>query len=247
MLKPLADLATRLLSLTKDTQQNKADIREVRQEIKELRQQVTDLRQEFRDLILVVQQLAFDIRRTQETRRMSERRRRCGSKMSFSGLSGVSHRRSRTPDRTRADRLRSLRLSLVNHQLLANGSPPPPPTRGKRVRPWTRPSSACGASSGRSRRPICHRWSRRRGGNRFLPPRSSAGFPLTPTTTKASSVTYSSLTGTPTRISRPTGDRRPLEYCSYERWPSVAEVRAPCRIRRPPSMARSSRSGPRRG
>lgn len=59
MLKQLYDLAAQLLSLTKDTQQNKGDIEGLRQEVKELRQ-------ELRDLTSGVQRLAYEIHRVSE-------------------------------------------------------------------------------------------------------------------------------------------------------------------------------------
>jgi hypothetical protein len=58
MLK-LVEFARQLFLLTHETQQNKADIKEVRQELKEIRG-------ELQRLVIVVQKLSFDIQRVGE-------------------------------------------------------------------------------------------------------------------------------------------------------------------------------------
>jgi TolA-binding protein len=80
MLKQLYDLAIQLITLARDTQQNKTEITELRQEIRELRQEIKelrdehreqqndaqDLRERFQDLTLAVQRLVFELKRTKE-------------------------------------------------------------------------------------------------------------------------------------------------------------------------------------
>jgi peptidoglycan hydrolase CwlO-like protein len=62
VLRPVFDFGKQALSLMKDMQQNKADIKELQQELKEVRQ-------ELRDLTAVVQQLAFQMQRNQDNER----------------------------------------------------------------------------------------------------------------------------------------------------------------------------------
>lgn len=59
MLKPIFDYAKQLFTLTQETAQNKADIKELRQELKEVRG-------ELQRLMLVMQKISFETQRVGE-------------------------------------------------------------------------------------------------------------------------------------------------------------------------------------
>ena len=61
-----------ILSLQRDTQQNKADIKEVEQEIKKLHYADENLREDFNKLVHLVHQLSFEIQKVSD-REKSER------------------------------------------------------------------------------------------------------------------------------------------------------------------------------
>ncbi len=61
-----------ILSLQRDTQQNKADIKEVEQEIKKLHSADENLREDFNKLVHLVHQLSFEIQKVSD-REKSER------------------------------------------------------------------------------------------------------------------------------------------------------------------------------
>jgi len=89
MLKQIVELTTRLLSLTRDVQQNKNDIKEVRQEMKELRQ-------ELRDLTNAVQRfsvLPTKFTGSAKTKRTSAKRWRSGWKTHCCAPGTACHRR----------------------------------------------------------------------------------------------------------------------------------------------------------
>lgn len=73
MWRNVLDYSKQLFSLTRDTQQNKENIKELRQEIKEVRQELAALRQEmnqtrleFGELIRVVEHIAYRTQRDRE-------------------------------------------------------------------------------------------------------------------------------------------------------------------------------------
>ena len=72
-----------ILTLQRDTQQNKADIKETEQEIKQLHLADEKLRSDFNNLVLLVQQLSFDIEHIDQ-REQGERA--CSSSGGGSGL-----------------------------------------------------------------------------------------------------------------------------------------------------------------
>ena len=67
MFKQLIDLTAQLFFLSKDTQQNKADIKDVKQQLKEVQNDVNDLRREVQNLAHGFERLAFEIRRVSES------------------------------------------------------------------------------------------------------------------------------------------------------------------------------------
>lgn len=73
MLKEIYESARDWLTISREVQENKADIKEVRQEVRELRGEVQFLRDDFNNLLLVVQKLSFEIQQVSE-REQSERR-----------------------------------------------------------------------------------------------------------------------------------------------------------------------------
>lgn len=70
----ILEYAQNLIFLQRETQQNKADIKECEQEIKENKRDLEKLRSEFNQLVLLVQKLSFDIERIDE-REKAERER----------------------------------------------------------------------------------------------------------------------------------------------------------------------------
>lgn len=73
MFKQLVDLVARVFSLSKDVQQNKADIKDMEQEAKDLRRDFSDLRKEVRDLSRAVERLAYEIHRVSENEAQERR------------------------------------------------------------------------------------------------------------------------------------------------------------------------------
>ncbi len=67
MFKQLIDITAQIFFLAKDTQQNKADIKDVKQQAKDIQNDVNDLRREVQDLARGFERLAYEIRRTSET------------------------------------------------------------------------------------------------------------------------------------------------------------------------------------
>lgn len=61
MWKQIFDYAKEIVFLTRETQENKSDIKEQKSEIKEIRAEVKQLRTDFNNLVLLVQQFSFDI------------------------------------------------------------------------------------------------------------------------------------------------------------------------------------------
>jgi hypothetical protein len=66
MLKDLLDSVVQVLALTRDNQQHKNDIRELRDEIKSLRADNAELEATLHDMSMTIQQLAFQIQRVAE-------------------------------------------------------------------------------------------------------------------------------------------------------------------------------------
>ena len=66
MFKQLIDLTAQIFFLAKDTQQNKADIKDAKQQIKEVQNDINDLRREVHDLAHGFERLAFEVRRVSE-------------------------------------------------------------------------------------------------------------------------------------------------------------------------------------
>ncbi len=61
MWKQVYEYTRDFLLLSRETQENKSDIKEQKVEIKELRSEVKQLRSDFNNLVLLVQKLSFDI------------------------------------------------------------------------------------------------------------------------------------------------------------------------------------------
>jgi septal ring factor EnvC (AmiA/AmiB activator) len=61
MWKQVFDYAKEIVFLSRETQENKSDIKELKTEIRELRAEVKQLRADFNNLVLLVQQFSFDI------------------------------------------------------------------------------------------------------------------------------------------------------------------------------------------
>lgn len=61
MWKQIYEFTKDFLLLSRETQENKADIKEQKSEIKEIRSEVKQLRSDFNNLVLLVQKLSFDI------------------------------------------------------------------------------------------------------------------------------------------------------------------------------------------
>jgi len=72
MWKQVFDYAKDFLLLSRETQENKSDIKEQKTEIREIRAEVKQLRSDFNNLVLLVQQLSFDIQKVSD-REQSER------------------------------------------------------------------------------------------------------------------------------------------------------------------------------
>lgn len=70
----ILEYAQALIFLQRETQQNKADIKECEQENKENKRDIEKLRAEFNNLVLLVQRLSFDIQQVSD-RETSERQR----------------------------------------------------------------------------------------------------------------------------------------------------------------------------
>ena len=66
MWKQLLDLTAKLFSLSRDVQQNKADIKRVEQEVKDLQRDFNELRREVRDMARGFDRLAYEIRRVSD-------------------------------------------------------------------------------------------------------------------------------------------------------------------------------------
>ncbi|MBC7526030.1 MAG: hypothetical protein H7308_00595 [Chthonomonadaceae bacterium] len=67
MLKDIIGFGKQLVSLTRDVDQNKTAVKEVRIEVKELREEVNKLRQELNGLARVVERLAFELQKDRES------------------------------------------------------------------------------------------------------------------------------------------------------------------------------------
>ena len=74
MWKQVYEYTRDFLLLSRETQENKTDIKEQKTEIKELRSEVKQLRSDFNNLVLLVQKLSFDIQQVSD-RETSERQR----------------------------------------------------------------------------------------------------------------------------------------------------------------------------
>ncbi len=66
MFKQLIDLTAQIFFLAKDTQQNKADIKDAKQQIKDVQNDVNDLRREVQELARGFERLAYELRRVSE-------------------------------------------------------------------------------------------------------------------------------------------------------------------------------------
>lgn len=73
MWKQIYEYTKDFLLLSRETQENKADIKEQKSEIKEIRSELKKLQIDFNNLLLVVQKLSFDIQKIDD-REQSERR-----------------------------------------------------------------------------------------------------------------------------------------------------------------------------
>lgn len=73
MWKQIYEYTKDFLILSRETQENKADIKEQKAEIRELRSEVKKLQTDFNNPLLVVQKLSFDIEKIDE-REQGERR-----------------------------------------------------------------------------------------------------------------------------------------------------------------------------
>ena len=73
MWKQIYEYTKDFLLLSRETQENKADIKEQKSEIKEIRSELKKLQGDFNNLLLVVQKLSFDIQKIDD-REQSERR-----------------------------------------------------------------------------------------------------------------------------------------------------------------------------
>ena len=69
----ILEYAQTLIFLQRETQQNRADIKECEQENKENKRDIEKLRTDFNNLVLLVQKLSFDIQQVSD-REESERR-----------------------------------------------------------------------------------------------------------------------------------------------------------------------------
>ena len=74
MWKQVYEYTKDFLLLSRETQENKADIKEQKVEVKEIRSEVKQLRSDFNNLVLLVQKLSFDIQQVSD-REESERQR----------------------------------------------------------------------------------------------------------------------------------------------------------------------------
>ena len=74
MWKEIFEFGKDLILLTRETQQNKADIKKCEDKTNSLEREFDSLRQDFNKLVLLVQQLNFDIHHVSE-REKSERER----------------------------------------------------------------------------------------------------------------------------------------------------------------------------
>ena len=73
MWKQIYDSARDLLTISREVQENKSDIKEVKQQVKELNLADEKLRSDFNNLVLLVQKLSFDIEHIDQ-REQGERR-----------------------------------------------------------------------------------------------------------------------------------------------------------------------------
>ena len=73
MWKQIYEYTKDFLLLSRETQENKSNIKEQKTEIRELRSEVKKLQTDFNNLLLVVQKLSFDIEKVDE-REQAERR-----------------------------------------------------------------------------------------------------------------------------------------------------------------------------
>ncbi len=67
MFKKLLDLAAQMFFLTKDTNQNKEDIKDAKQRIKDVQNEVNDLRREVQNLAHGFERLAYELRHVRES------------------------------------------------------------------------------------------------------------------------------------------------------------------------------------
>lgn len=74
MWKQVYEYTKDFLLLSRETQENKSDIKEQKLEIKEIRSEVKQLRSDFNNLVLLVQKLSFDIQQVSD-REEGERQR----------------------------------------------------------------------------------------------------------------------------------------------------------------------------
>ena len=74
MWKQVYEYTRGFLLLSRETQENKTDIKEQKTEIKDLRSKVKQLWSDFNNLVLLVQKLSFDIQQVSD-RETSERQR----------------------------------------------------------------------------------------------------------------------------------------------------------------------------
>ena len=80
MLKPILDFGKQVANLTRDTQQNKEDIKTLRQEVKDvrqenavLRQEMNQIRLEFGALTRTVERMMFEVKQTQQQSENAQR------------------------------------------------------------------------------------------------------------------------------------------------------------------------------
>jgi septal ring factor EnvC (AmiA/AmiB activator) len=73
MWKQIYEYTKDFLLLSRETQENKSDIKEQKTEIKEIRSELKKLQSDFGNLLLVVQKLSFEIQKIDE-REQGERR-----------------------------------------------------------------------------------------------------------------------------------------------------------------------------